>query len=117
VNSLLRYNPNHTANASIYYTFSDTKLKGLNLGLTAMYFGERVAGRSTRLTIVNDTYRLIPLNAYTQIDLSAGYNFTKFSVRAKVSNLLNEMSYNAHDDNSVNPIAPRQLSVTVGYRW
>jgi iron complex outermembrane recepter protein len=115
--SLLKYNPNHTANASIYYTFSDTKLKGLNVGLTAMYFGERVAGRSTRLTVKNDTYKLIPLNAYTQIDLSAGYNFTKFSVRAKVSNLLNELSYNVHDDNSVNPIAPRQLSVTVGYRW
>jgi iron complex outermembrane recepter protein len=117
VNSLLRYNPNHTANASIYYTFSDTKLKGLNLGLTAMYFGERVAGRSTRLTVANDVYKLIPVNAYTQIDASAGYNFTKFSIRAKVSNLLNEMSYNIHDDNSVNPIAPRQLSVTVGYKW
>ena len=117
VNSLLRYNPNHTANASIYYTFSDTKLKGLNLGLTAMYFGERVAGRSTRLTVANDVFRLIPVNAYTQINASAGYNFTKFSIRAKVSNLLNEMSYNVHDDNSVNPIAPRQLSVTVGYKW
>jgi iron complex outermembrane recepter protein len=115
--SLLRYNPNHTANASIYYTFSDTRLKGLNVGLTAMYFGERVAGRSTRLTVKNDTYKLIPVNAYTQIDLNAGYNFTKFSVRAKVSNLLNELSYNVHDDNSVNPIAPRQLSVTVAYKW
>jgi iron complex outermembrane recepter protein len=117
VGSLLRYNPNHTANASVYYTFSDTKLKGVNIGVTAMYFGERVAGRSTRLTVVNDTYKLIPLSAYTQIDLNAGYNFTKFSIRAKVSNLLNELSYNVHDDNSVNPIAPRQLSVTVGYRW
>jgi iron complex outermembrane recepter protein len=115
--SLLRYNPNHTANASIYYTFSDTKLKGLNLGLTAMYFGERQAGRSTRLTIKNDTYKLIPINAYTQIDASAGYNFTKFSIRAKVSNLLNELSYNVHDDNSVNPIAPRMASVTVAYKW
>ena len=117
VNSLLRYNPNHTANASIYYTFSNTKLKGLNLGLTAMYFGERVAGRSTRLTVANDVYKLIPINAYTQIDASAGYNFTKFSIRAKVSNLLNEMSYNVHDDNSVNPIAPRMASVTVAYKW
>ena len=115
--SLLKYNPNHTANASVYYTFSNTKLKGLNVGLTAMYFGERMAGRSTRLTVKNDTYKLIPLNAYKQIDLNAGYNFTKFSVRAKVSNLLNELSYNVHDDNSVNPIAPRQLSVTVGYKW
>jgi iron complex outermembrane recepter protein len=115
--SLLKYNPNHTANASIYYTFSDTKLKGLNLGLTAMYFGERQAGRSTRLTVKNDTYKLIPINAYTQIDASAGYNFTKFSIRAKVSNLLNQLSYNVHDDNSVNPIAPRMASVTVAYKW
>ena len=117
INSLLRYNPNHTANASIYYTFSDTKLKGLNFGLTAMYFGERVAGRSTRLTVANDVYKLIPVNAYTQIDLSAGYNFSKFSIRGKVSNLLNEMSYNVHDDNSVNPIAPRMASLTVAFKW
>ncbi len=115
--SLLRYNPNHTANASIYYTFSNTKLKGLNIGLTAMYFGERQAGRSTRLTVKNDVYKLIPVNAYTQIDASAGYNFTKFSIRAKVSNLLNELSYNIHDDNSVNPIAPRMASVTVAFKW
>jgi iron complex outermembrane receptor protein len=117
INSLLRYNPNHTANASIYYTFSDTKLKGLNFGLTAMYFGERVAGRSTRLTVANDVYKLIPVNAYTQLDLSAGYNFSKFSIRGKVSNLLNEMSYNIHDDNSVNPIAPRMASLTVAFKW
>jgi iron complex outermembrane recepter protein len=115
--SLLRYNPNHTANASVYYTFSNTKLKGLNVGLTAMYFGERMAGRSTRLTVKNDTYKLIPVNAYSQIDLNAGYNFTKFSVRTKISNVLNAMSYNVHDDNSVNPIAPRQLSITVAYKW
>ncbi len=115
IGSLLRYNPNHTANASIYYTFS--KLKGLNLGLTAMYFGERMAGRSTRLTVANDTYKLIPLRAYTQLDASIGYNFTKFSIRGKVSNLLNELSYNVHDDNSVNPIAPRMVSVTVAYKW
>jgi iron complex outermembrane recepter protein len=113
----LRYNPNHTANASIYYTFSDTKLKGLNVGLTAMYFGERQAGRSTRLTIKNDTFKLIPVNAYTQIDLSAGYNFSKISLRLKVSNLLDELSYNIHDDNSVNPIAPRMASATVAFKW
>ncbi len=117
IGSLLRYNPNHTANASIYYTFSSTKLKGLNLGLTAMYFGERMAGRSTRLTVANDAFKLIPLRAYTQLDASIGYNFTKFSIRGKVSNLLNELSYNVHDDNSVNPIAPRMLSLTVAYKW
>ncbi|MEA5138995.1 TonB-dependent receptor [Arcicella rigui] len=117
VGSLLRYNPNHTANASIYYTFSDTKLKGLNLGLTAMYFGERMAGRSTRLTVANDAFKLIQVNPYTQIDASVGYNFKKYSIRGKVSNILNELSYNIHDDNSVNPIAPRMVSLTLAYKW
>lgn len=118
VGSLLRYNPNHTANGSVYYAFRQSNwAKGLNLGLTAFYMGERVAGRSTRLTINNDTYRLIPVPAFTQIDASVGYSLARFGVRAKVSNVLNVLSYQLHDDNSVNPIAPRMLSATVSYRW
>jgi iron complex outermembrane recepter protein len=123
VGSLLRYNPNHTANASIYYAPPASGgaafrwAKGLNVGLTAFYMGERQAGRSTRLTVTNDAFRLIPLSAYTQLDLSAGYSLPRFSVRAKLSNLLNELNYNAHDDNSINPIAPRMISATVAWKW
>ena len=118
VGSLLRYNPNHTANGSVYYAFQRAGLlRGLNLGLTAFYMGERVAGRSTRLTVNNDTFRLIPVPAFTQVDASVGYSLSRFGVRAKVSNLLNVLSYQLHDDNSVNPIAPRMLSATVSYRW
>lgn len=123
VGSLLKYNPNHTANGSVYYAFRQSGsgafrwARGLNLGLTAFYMGERVAGRSTRLTVNNDTYRLIPVPAFTQLDASVGYSLARFSVRAKVSNVLNVLSYQIHDDNSVNPIAPRMLSATVSYRW
>ncbi len=118
VGSLLRYNPNHTANASVYYTVQRAGwAKGLNAGFTAFYMGERVAGRSTRLTVNNDTYRLIPVAAYTQLDASVGYSLTQFSIRAKLSNLLNVLSYQIHDDNSVNPIAPRMFSTTLSYRW
>ena len=118
VGSLLRYNPNHTANGSVYYNFlRNNWAKGLNVGLTAFYMGERVAGRSTRLTVNNDTYRLIPVPAFTQLDASVGYSLARFSVRAKVSNVLNALSYQIHDDNSINPIAPRMLSATVSYRW
>ncbi|MDB5241626.1 MAG: ferrichrome-iron receptor [Spirosoma sp.] len=118
VGSLLRYNPNHTANGSIYYSFQRTGwAKGLNMGLTAFYMGQRVAGRSTRLTVNSDTYQLIPVPAFTQLDASVGYSLDRFSVRAKVSNVLNVLSYQIHDDNSVNPIAPRMLSATVSYRW
>ena len=123
VGSLLRYNPNHTANASLYYAVQRPGgaafrwTRGLNAGLTAFYMGERVAGRSTRLTVSNDAYRLMPVPAFVQLDASVGYTLPRFSIRAKVSNLLNVLSYQVHDDNSVNPIAPRMLSATVSYRW
>ncbi|RSK24688.1 TonB-dependent receptor [Hymenobacter metallilatus] len=116
VGSLLRYNPNHTANASVFYTFDNSLLSGLNLGLTTLYIGERQAGRSTRVTVQGDNYRLIPLPAYTQLDASVGYTYDRLSLRLKLSNVLNKLSYNVHDDNSVNPIAPRQFSATLGYR-
>jgi iron complex outermembrane receptor protein len=116
-NSRLRYNPSHTANASVYYTFSNSILKNFNVGFTTFYIGERVAGRSTRTTVANDTYKLMAVPNYFLFDLSAGYSFDQISVRAKVSNLLNELSYNVHDDNSVNPIAPRMFTATLSYKW
>lgn len=117
VGSLLRYNPNHTANGSLYYTFQNGLLKGVNIGASAMYFGQRQAGRSTRVTVANDPYQLITLPAYTLLDASIGYVMSNVSIRLKVSNILNELSYNVHDDNSVNPIAPRQIACTFSYKF
>jgi iron complex outermembrane recepter protein len=118
VNSLLRYNPNHTANGSLFYTLQRPGFgRGLQLGFTALYIGERQAGRSTRLTVANDAFRLIPVAAYTQLNASVGYVRARYSLRANVSNLLNQLSYNIHDDNSVNPIAPRMVSATVSWNW
>ena len=111
----LRYNPSHTANASLYYVFSnDNPLKGFSLGAGAFYVGDRVAGRNK--TATNPTYNLMPLPDYTLIDLTAGYVSDKYSVRFKLSNVFNKLSYNVHDDNSVNPIAPRQFAATLAYR-
>jgi iron complex outermembrane recepter protein len=111
----LRYNPSHTANASLYYAFADnSSLKGFNLGAGAFYVGDRMAGRNT--TATNPTYKLMPLPDYTVVDLSAGYSSAKYSVRFKLSNLFDKLSYNVHDDNSVNPIAPRQFSASFSYK-
>lgn len=117
VGSLLRYNPNHTANASVFYVFQGKTLRGFSLGLVTLYTGERQAGRSTRLTVKNDAYRLIPIAGFTQVDATAGYSGARFSVRVKAANLTNALSYFVHDDNSVNPIAPRNYSATVAYRF
>jgi iron complex outermembrane receptor protein len=115
VGSKMRYNPEHTANASVYYTFSErTLLKGFNAGFIAYYIGERVAGRSS--TTANPGYKLMPLPDYLQLDASVGYTVQKITVRVKLSNLFNKLSYYVHDDNSINPIAPRQLAATVSFK-
>ncbi len=124
VGSLLRYNPQHTANASLYYAFNNkTFLKGLNLGVSVLYFGDRFAGRSTRYIIngkevKNDSYKLMPVSAFTQLDASIGYQFNNnISVRLRMTNVTDVLSYHVHDDNSVNPIAPRQFIGTVSYKF
>jgi iron complex outermembrane receptor protein len=117
VGSRLRYNPAHTANASVYYTFQQSQLKGFNVGLSSFYMAGMVAGRSTRLTIPDDAFRLIPLPNIFQLDASAGYSYQNVSLRLRMTNLLNVLGYYAHDDNSINPIAPRQYSATVSYKF
>ena len=115
--SLLRYNPNHTANASVQYEVSEGKLKGLNLGFVSAYIGTRYAGRSTRVQVANDAYRITEVSDYFQFDATAGYNFSKFALRAKLANIFNVLSYNVHDDNSVNPIAPRNFSASLIWKF
>jgi iron complex outermembrane recepter protein len=117
VGSRLRYNPSHTANASVSYAFNTEKLKGLNVGLIGFYMGQRVAGRSTQTNTPNDTRKLMAVDPYFQVDATAGYSFRSLSFRVKLSNVLNELSYNVHDDNSVNPIAPRMIATSIGYKF
>ncbi|TGE24010.1 TonB-dependent siderophore receptor [Hymenobacter aquaticus] len=127
--SRLRYNPAHTANLSLYYAFSSafgghSFLRGLNAGITTYYVGDKLAGRNTRLVdpstgkawATADAFKLIRIPDYTQFDASLGYTYDRLSVRVKLANILNELSYNLHDDNSVNPIAPRNFSATASYR-
>jgi iron complex outermembrane receptor protein len=114
--SRLVYNPAHTANFNLYYAFNETSaLSGFNIGAGAFYTGKRVAGRST--TVANPGYKLMPLPDFTTLDVSAGYAINNFSIRLKLTNLTNVLSYYVHDDNSVNPIAPRQFVSTVAFRF
>ncbi|TGE28230.1 TonB-dependent receptor [Hymenobacter metallicola] len=127
--SRLRYNPAHTANLSLFYNFgsafgSTSFLRGLSAGVTTYYVGDKLAGRNPRLVDpatgeawkTADANKMISIPNYTQFDASLGYSYERFSLRVKLANLLNELSYNMHDDNSVNPIAPRNFSATASYR-
>ncbi len=115
--SFLKYNPNHTANVSANYSLSAGKLKGLNLGLMAMYMGERYAGRSTRVQVKDDDYRLVPLPAFTQTDATLAYQWKQLELKAKLGNVFDVLSYHVHDDNSVNPITPRNYSLSIGWKF
>lgn len=115
--SLLRYNPQHTANMSIYYQLpAQSRWRNFSAGVTFFYTGDRVAGRSTRLTIPNDAFKLMPIPNFTQVDATLGYVHQKVSVRLRISNLIDTLSYYVHDDNSVNPIAPRMASINFGFK-
>ena len=54
---------------------------------------------------------------FTTFDVSLGYAFRKLSLLAKLSNITDELDYIVHENYSVNPIAPRQFSATLSYKF
>jgi iron complex outermembrane receptor protein len=116
-------NPAHTANGSIFYTFGKGRLEGLKIGATIVYLGDRFAGWNSDVAlnaITKQKYyrdRLIEVGGFTTIDISAGYTIKKISLLAKVSNITNTYNYSVHENYSVNPIPPTQVSATISYRF
>ena len=112
--------PSHTGNASAFYTFDNTLLKGLKVGASVFYIGKRFGGWNNTVINAADkqiTDRLIAVNGFTTVDVSAGYSFRHISVLAKISNLANTFNYYVHENYSINPIAPRQFIATLSYRF
>lgn len=109
--------PAHTANGTIFYTFSNSLLNGLKVGFSGFYTGERNAGWNNTKGQTQNYNRLIAVSGFTTFDLSLGYTFKKFSILGKVSNITDELNYYVHENYSVNPIAPRQFMATVAYKF
>jgi len=110
-------NPNHTANFTVFYTFTKTPLRGLKFGITGFYTGNRLGGYNNTVGQTQLGSRLIPLKGFTTVDISAGYGIKKFSLLCKLSNVFNTVNYLVHDNYSIAPITPRQLTTTIGYRF
>ncbi|AQX86062.1 TonB-dependent siderophore receptor [Elizabethkingia bruuniana] len=110
--------PATTANLSAFYTLPKY-IKGLKVGASFYYIGERLAGwNDTKATnnSRNGVSRIFTLKDYTTLALSLGYDWKKFSIQAKVNNLFDTVNYNVHENYSVNPIAPRNYYFTLTYR-
>ncbi|UTF91893.1 TonB-dependent receptor [Elizabethkingia anophelis] len=110
--------PATTANLSAFYTLPKY-IKGLKIGASFYYIGDRLAGwNDTKATnnSRNGVSRIFTLKDYTTFALSMGYDWKKFSIQAKVNNLFDTVNYNVHENYSVNPIAPRNYYFTLTYR-
>ncbi|WP_264565152.1 TonB-dependent siderophore receptor [Flavobacterium sp. N3904] len=115
--------PANTANLSFFYTLPTGALKGMSFGAMGNYIGDRIGGWNNLIVIdsktgaktIND--REIPMQAYTTIDCSVGYNWRQFSILCKLSNITNELNYTIHENYSVNPIAPRQVMTSLKYQF
>lgn len=116
----LRFTPKNTANTSVFYTFANSKLKGLELGIISSYFGKIYGGRlkpNNASTTAELARKPIPVDGFLQFDASVGYTIKSVSIRAKLSNLGNVTSYYVYDDNTVTPIAPRIISTSISYKF
>lgn len=121
VGTRLRFVPTHTANASAFYTFENARLlKGLEVGLLTTYIGKRFGGRLSPLnpiTAAEKARKLIPVEGFLQMDFSVGYTYKAFTIRAKLANIGNVISYYVYDDNTVTPIAPRMATTTISFKF
>ena len=109
--------PAHTANATVFYTFNHGALNGLKIGAAVFYVGDRFGGWNNTIDQAQNYSRLIPVDAFTTFDVSAGYSIKRFSLLAKLSNLGNTYNYYVHENYSINPIPPRQFVTTVAYKF
>jgi len=113
-NQRLVRTPALTANASVFYTFTEFA-KGLKVGATAFYTGDRKAGWND-VKGQKQTTRMIDIDGFTTVDISIGYEWKKFMIQGRVGNLFDVVNYNVHENYSVNPITPRNYYFTLTYK-
>ncbi|MDB5156495.1 MAG: TonB-dependent siderophore receptor [Mucilaginibacter sp.] len=109
--------PVHTANASVFYTFTNPTLKGFKVGATAFYTGSRMAGYNNTVGQAQAYSRLLPVGGFATLDVSASYTYKKISLLAGMTNIANTLNYLIHDNYSITPIAPRQFLTTLTYKF
>lgn len=111
--------PKFTSNASVFYTFNNV-VKGLKIGASLFYLGDRTAGNANTVPAQGSApsiSRLVFVNGFTTVDATLGYNFKKFTLLAKISNIGDVLNYNVHENYSINPIPPRQFITTLSYKF
>ena len=107
--------PEHQSGFNVSYRFLGGFLKNLNLNFSGQYTGERMGNDTFKST----RYYQDPYVQAAQTLLAAGANYTwkdwKFNLRG--TNLADLVVYNSYRYGSVNPIAPRTITVGATYSF
>ena len=105
--------PEHQIGFSASYSFSKGTLKGLNLNFYGQYTGDRL-GNDNYPSRYKKTSPYIQ-DAFTLLNLGIGYRRKSYSFDLKVANMSDVFVFNSYRHGSVNPIAPRTISLTASY--
>ena len=130
VGDVLARTPKNTVNLSFFYKLQNGFFKGVTFGAIGNYVGDRKGGWNDDYLWTENTPstnpktytitirdRDIPLEGYVTVDASLGYEWRKFSILCRLSNITNELNYTVHENYSVNPIAPRQIMTSLRYKF
>ena len=107
--------PEHQIGFSTSYSFSKGLLQGLNISFYGQYTGERL-GNDNYPSRYRNTSPYIQ-SAFTLLNVGVGYTLKKLQFNLKVANLTDVFVFNSYRHGSVNPIAPRTISLSVNYSF
>jgi iron complex outermembrane receptor protein len=112
----------HTANGWFNYTFFEGILRNLSLGAGFYYTGERPFAEYTYKVLpghnVQPDVKPFLADAYTTVNLQAGYRLNRCQLRFFVNNILNSKGYTAYYRGGyLNPTDPRNMAVSLNWQF
>jgi iron complex outermembrane receptor protein len=113
--------PEHTANGWLYYTLDKTPLKGFSVGVGTYYVGERPSNEYSLRPDGHGTpvgVKPFDMPAYTTTNVQLAYPAGRFTVRAFINNLFDNVGYNAYFRGGfINQTDPRNISCVLSYQF
>ena len=113
---------NNMANGWINYTFFEGPLRNLTFGAGAYYVGERPFAEYTYKVLpghhVQPNVKPFIADAYTTLNLKAGYRFNNIILQLFVNNILDSKGYTAYYRGGyLNPVDPMNVAFTLNYQF
>lgn len=112
----------HTANGWLNYTFFDGFLRNLSLGAGVYFTGERPFAEYTYQVLpghnVQPNTKPFLADAYTTVNLQAGYRIDRCHLRLFLNNIFNSVGYTAYYRGGyLNPTDPRNVAVALNWQF